>query len=161
MNVNSSKIVTPLVIINLWKMTLQVIINLWKIAPSVINNLKIIAPNRNDDPLKKCYKVMGNQCLLVSNGSPKTILVKFAHCSLSKFKMEIYKTIYTIPIRTWGRFLTIPKMAHHVKIDEIESFFNVHLIFSGNEFHMCPPSDLQLLLPNFTVFWEWTHTLFL
>ena len=28
----------------------------------------------------------------------------------------------------------------------------VDLMFSGNEFHMCVPSDLKLLFPNFVMF---------
>ena len=59
-----------------------------------------------------------------------------------------YMSFCTIIIRICGRFLMIIKMARQVKIDKIESFFYVYLIFSGNKF-------LTLLFSNFTVFWEW------
>ena len=35
----------------------------------------------------------------------------------------------------------------------------VDLRFWGSEFHMCAPSDLKLLFPNFIVFREWTWRL--
>ena len=66
---------------------------------------------------------MGNQCLLVNNGSPETIMVKFEHCSLFEFELEIHKTFYTIPISTCDFPLElanlIVKMAQLVKIDKI------------------------------------------
>ena len=52
--------------------------------------------------------------------------------------------------------LTTVDMVHHMEIAKIESFLNVYLMFSGNEFYMCTPGDLMLVFPNFIVFREWT-----
>ena len=68
-----------------------------------------------------------------------------------EFKLEMQKTFHTIPIRFCDRFLKTVKLTYHV---EIEGFLNVYLIFSGNEFDACAPSNLSLLFVNFIVFWE-------
>ena len=71
-----------------------------------------------------------------------------------EFKLKVQKTFYSIPIRFCNRFLTVVKVTHHMEIDKIESFLNVYLIFSSNEFSACDSSDLELLFPNFIMFWE-------
>ena len=78
---------------------------------------------------------MASWYLLKMNYSPEIITVKFEHCSAS-----------------WIWIGNSHNFSHNYMKD-MTMFLKM---FSGNQFHMCGPSDLKILSPNFTVFQKWT-----
>ena len=70
---------------------------------------------------KKCYKLLGSQYLIKNNDSPERITVKSNIAVKLEFKQ--FETFHTAPTRFYSRFFTTVKMAHHMEIGKIKSFW--------------------------------------